>query len=122
MYFTNTKTPPRPTPPGGAVQTAETEATRIREIQAAGHRLGASRRLIAASIACGISPPAAAAMFEAARQISSPTEPVAALNTHRRWEADDALRAEFATLERYSAWAKAQAAGRANISKPVAVH
>ena len=121
MYLTNSKPPPRAATPGGAVQTAETEARRIAGIKAAAARLGASRRMVAAAVATGVSPENAAAMFEAASQTSAP-DPVADLDTRRRWEADDGLRAEFGTFERYRAWAKAEAAGRVNISKPISVN
>ncbi len=64
----------------------------------------------------------ATAMFEAAREIAGHKEPVADSAARRRWEADDALRAEFGTLDRFVAWTKAEAAGRVNISKPISVH
>ena len=112
---------PKPSsrPQGGTVPPAETEAARIREIKSAAHRLGASRRMVAAAVATGVSSENAAAMFEAASQTNAAAEPVEDLASRRRWEADDALRAEFGTLERYSAWAKAQATGRVRTSAPV---
>ena len=118
--YPNPKASPRPQ--GGTDQPAETEARRIAEIKSSAHRLGASRRMVAAAVAIGVSSENAAAMFEAARQISSPTEPVADLDTHRRWEADDALRAEFGTLDRFVAWTKAEAAGRVKTAKSVVIH
>ena len=121
MYLTNSKPPPRAATPGGAVQTAETEARRIAGIKAAAARLGASRRMVAAAVATGVSPENAAAMFEAASQTSAP-DPVADLDTRRRWEADAGLRAEFGTIERYSAWANAQAAGLVKTAKSVVIH
>lgn len=82
---------------------AEDEATRVREIKAAAHRLGASTNLAVAAITCGISSSMATIMFEAARTAKGAPGTFADTDSRARWDSDPALRGEFGSFERFAA-------------------